>query len=144
MESMRLSDKFDYSLDISPEVSKSKLLIPPLLIQPYVENAIWHGLLQKNGRGNITISFKQSKDKVTCIIDDDGIGREASQNQKRKSGMKKNSHGLKITADRLKLLEQSLGLKTTVEFVDKYDDAKKSLGTKVIVEIPIIQSKSNE
>lgn len=135
LEKMRFPGKFDHQLKIHPGIDLDGITVPPALIQPFVENAILHGIAHKVGSGNITIELIEFSGGVKCIISDDGIGREKAQEIKKNSRKHKVSLGLQITKDRLDLLKESskddYGFKT----VDLYDNSGKAIGTRVEITI---------
>jgi len=108
-----------------------------MLLQPYVENALWHGLMHKQGDRKMKIEFRRvSEDIFRCIIDDNGIGRKQSFALKEQQSKAKRheSKGLKISKDRLTLLERQ-GYHAGIEIIDKTDAAGNALGTTVIIEL---------
>jgi LytS/YehU family sensor histidine kinase len=137
MEALRFKGKFTFSISYGKEVEVNYIEIPPLIIQPYVENAIWHGLMHKEGMGHIHISVEQQQELLTCTIEDDGIGRVRAAQLKSKSATKSKSLGMQITAHRLELLHALNGKQIRVEVVDLVDDSAQACGTKVILSLPI-------
>ena len=138
MEQLRFDHTFKYQLNIDPEISPEELIIPPLLIQPYVENAIWHGIMPLNSPGQLTIDIAM-KDKLIIRVIDNGIGREASQKSKNEYSSKK-SFGLKITDERLSLINLLYQQSTQVNIIDHNDDLGNPSGTEVVLTIPLKQS----
>jgi hypothetical protein len=128
MEKMRFDKQFEYSIEIDPEVDPEFTTIPPLILQPYVENAIWHGLLHKNDHGQLTIRIKNQPNFTIYEIEDNGIGRVQAAQIKTKSALKKKSLGMQITKDRL----QASKTKAKVEIEDLEQ------GTKVTIKIPLV------
>jgi signal transduction histidine kinase len=138
MEAMRFKDKVKYKMTIEKEIDPQFVEIPPLLLQPYVENAIWHGLMHREGGGMIQIEVTQPEDNLLrVIIADNGIGRKAAEDLKSKSATKQKSLGLKMTTDRIELINQRFQNHTQVQIIDLEDTEGVALGTKIIVEIPI-------
>ncbi len=138
LEAMRFKDKVKYSIHISPEIDKQYTELPPLLIQPYVENAIWHGLMHKKEGGTIAIDITQPAEHfLQVIIQDDGVGREQAALYKSKSATKQKSFGLKMTSERIDMINQVYGIKATVEVEDLKDDKNNATGTKVVIKIPV-------
>lgn len=138
IEDLRFDNQFLYELTVDPRLSPDICEIPSMIIQPYIENAIWHGLLHKKEKGTLKVSFqKEEEDTVKVIIEDDGIGREQAKVLKSKQVLKKKSYGLQITGDRISILNALQNKKTTVEIVDLKDAKGDSLGTQVILIIPI-------
>ena len=82
LESIRFKDKFDYEINVDEEIDTLIYKVPTMLIQPYVENSICHGLMPGEGKGFIKIDLKLEKDYISCTIEDNGIGREAAQKRK--------------------------------------------------------------
>jgi ligand-binding sensor domain-containing protein len=136
MESLRFDHKFTFRIECSEEVEAEYLEIPPLIIQPYVENAIWHGLMHKKEGGHISIHVQQKEEVLLCSIEDDGVGRKRAEELKSKSATKKKSLGMQITAHRLELLNQMHDKQTKVEIVDLVDSGGEACGTRVVLHIP--------
>lgn len=140
IEGMRFDNKFSYKVEIDENINTELIYIPSLLLQPYVENAIWHGLLHKMGEKQIVITIKKVNEKSIAIsIEDNGIGREASGQLKEKS-LQHKSFGMKLGESRLRLLNLTNDKESKVEVVDLFDNNQKSLGTRIDILIPI---KSN-
>jgi sensor histidine kinase YesM len=133
MEAMRFKDKVKYHIHLADDIDTHYVEIPPLLLQPYVENAIWHGLMHKEGGGTIWIDIEmvETGHALSVQITDDGIGRAAAAELKSKSATRSKSFGLKMTSERIELINQLYKTQTQV----RIEDLKQ--GTKVIVEIPI-------
>ena len=134
MESMRFQDSFEWKITVDEHVFPDQIQIPPLLLQPYVENAIWHGLMQAPadwGVKKLDI-FVHSFENTTIIeIKDNGIGREKSRFLKSKTGDHHKSHGMALTEERLKLMQKMQGTKSEIIIEDLYDEQKSPAGTKV-------------
>jgi hypothetical protein len=135
MESMRFLASFEWRIDIAPNVSKETIMIPPLLLQPYVENAIWHGLMQSpsSHAKKLNIQIHQNEDVVMIVIEDNGIGRQKAKEIKSKDGIVHKSHGIALTTERLKLMEKMLGIKTKINIEDIDDSDQNKSGTKVTI-----------
>lgn len=134
LEHFRFKDKFDYHITVAENVSINDFLIPPMLLQPYIENAVWHGLRYKEEKGelNITVASK-SKDEITISITDDGIGREKSKALKTENQKKQNSKGMNNIKKRVAILNEMYKDKVDV-FIDDYQNTEDP-GTKVVVTI---------
>ncbi|MDR6805982.1 sensor histidine kinase YesM/ligand-binding sensor domain-containing protein [Dyadobacter sp. BE34] len=138
MESMRFSGKFQFEMHVDQHIETHAIQIPPLLLQPFVENAIWHGLMHKEAGGTVALFLNQPHDHLLrVIIQDDGIGRQKASEYKSKSATKNKSYGMKITADRIKMISQPLQVRTSVEVIDIKDRSGNALGTRVILNIPV-------
>jgi ligand-binding sensor domain-containing protein/two-component sensor histidine kinase len=139
LEALRWDNKFDYTIDLDPKMETDFHKIPGMLIQPYVENAILHGVVPKeNGRGKIEISVLQSDAFIICTIQDNGIGRKKSQALRTSSKQPAHeSMGMKITGERLEVLNRIHHSHLSVQITDLEDAHKNALGTKVELFIPI-------
>ncbi len=137
MEARRFGNTFVFSVDVDPKINKEKNNIPHMMIQPFVENAIWHGLLPKEGNRNLLITFLYNTDKtIKCIIEDNGVGREASK--KKISTFKKKSLALSFIKQRLELMKETLKVSGSIEIIDKLNDRGESLGTRIELILPLI------
>jgi ligand-binding sensor domain-containing protein len=131
LEQMRFSDRFAYTLEIDPDLQVEHVEIPPLLIQPYVENAIWHGLMHKKGSCLLQIRLFP-KGKGLCIeIEDDGVGRAMAMELKSRSATAQKSHGMKVTSERLEVINRLYGTQATVVTTDLRDATGAAVGTLV-------------
>ncbi|HUR12630.1 MAG TPA: histidine kinase [Flavitalea sp.] len=135
MERLRFKNSFDYSIIFTNAIDEGAVLIPPLLLQPFCENAVWHGLMQKDGQGHLDIELSMHKTVLQCVISDDGIGREAAEHLKSKSAGKQKSLGLQITAQRLDLLNQNKNIETFYSIEDIKDKNDQIVGTRVLLRI---------
>lgn len=140
MEALRFYQKFQYHISVGKNVHPDTLNIPPMLLQPFIENAIWHGLMNKSNKENgvITLDFKQQNGYLICTIQDNGIGRAAAALIKaRRPVTGKKSIGLKITHDRIQMINQVQHLNTSVDIFDLKKEDGTAGGTKVVLKIPI-------
>lgn len=136
-EAMRFEDKFQYTFDVSEGIDTDDILIPTMILQPFVENAIWHGIANKGKKGKITITFQQQEDRLICAITDNGIGRKmASQNR----AADHESKAISITQRRLELLanKPSVTFQPSLEIIDLKDNQNQPIGTKVLLQLPLI------
>lgn len=134
LEHKRSNGHFDYFINIDHKLDQANLLTPPMLIQPFIENAIWHGLNKKQDHGSLIISVYQNSEALTFSVDDDGIGRNLSFNKSEIN--EKKSLGISITKQRIEKLFESTKTKGTIEIVDKMHNGV-SAGTNVIISIPL-------
>lgn len=133
LEMLRFDNTLEWSITCSDDIDSSMTYIPPMLIQPFVENAIWHGLIPK-GEGKIQISFYIEQNKLCCLIEDNGIGREMSKQNRGKYSHK--PMGMKIVEERLELLNKNKKTSVTVEVIDKFNNQGEPEGTKVLIYFP--------
>jgi LytS/YehU family sensor histidine kinase len=136
LESARFDNKFKCLYHIAEDVNTNSIMIPPMLLQPFVENAIWHGLMQKEDEGVIIVEIKlENEEFLNIAIIDDGIGREKAAELKSKSATHK-SHGLKVTSQRIEMMNKLNSTGATVNVIDLKDAEGRALGTKVELIIP--------
>lgn len=137
LESIRLKYPFTYSFEVAEEIDQSDVLIPPLILQPLVENSIWHGLQHKQEPGHIHVQIGREDNRLVCSVIDNGLGRKASKRVIQNEYGKKESLGMKITEQRLRVRDERTGTHSTFEVVDLTSELNESLGTKVELTIPI-------
>ncbi|MCB0432919.1 MAG: histidine kinase, partial [Mangrovimonas sp.] len=132
LEHFRFKDKFDYKITVDETIKISDFQIPPMLLQPYIENAVWHGLRYKTEKGHLWIDInKKSENEITITIADDGIGRERSKELKTDNQKKQNSKGMGNIKKRVTILNEMYKDKVDV-YIDDYQ-AIDDKGTKVVV-----------
>ncbi len=140
MESLRFKNKFSYSIAVDENVDTNSIVIPPMLIQPYVENAIWHGLMHRsNGiEGLVKIGISKKEDDLQCVIEDNGIGRaKAAEIKAQKPTNHKRSMGMQITQDRIEIINKLYNMNASVHVHDLTDAEGNAKGTKVELNIPV-------
>jgi ligand-binding sensor domain-containing protein len=134
IEQLRFREAFEYEITVDPQLIPASVQIVPMLLQPYVENAIWHGLSPKDGKGKLTISIMKEGDHLSCVIDDNGIGRaQAALTQH--PGITKQPLSSKLNYRRLALLRELYKIGFDVKYIDK---TLPETGTRVILHIPEI------
>ena len=132
LEHFRFQDKFDYDISVDETINIEKFQIPPMLLQPYIENAVWHGLRYKTEKGQLNINIQpKSKDEITITITDDGIGRERSKGVKTENQKKQSSKGMNNIKKRVAILNEMYKDKVDVTIEDLQD--LEDVGTKVVV-----------
>ena len=136
LEKARFKNKFEYSINIDSSLDSNAYLIPPLLLQPFVENSIWHGLMHKNTPGRIVITYKLNKDKLVCIVEDDGVGRKKATEFKKEKTYQ--SKGIQITKERILILARANKFDIKFDVVDLVGKDNIPCGTKVEFNIPLI------
>ena len=138
MEAMRFKNKLRFAIDVPKEIDSEEIEIPPMLLQPYVENAIWHGLMHKKEGGTINLKVLQPQsDCLQVTITDDGIGRSRATALKSKSATVNKSFGMKVTSERIALINQLYQTATKVQVHDLMDAEGSAAGTEVVLEIHI-------
>ncbi len=135
LEALRFSNKFSYHIAIDEDINRDSVEIPSMLLQPYVENAIVHGLLNKATNGNLQIRIRSSNNTLICTIEDNGIGREAAAAIKGKKLLSHESLGIRMTEERMQMLERITDKRVKIVVYDLKDEAGAAAGTKVQIEI---------
>jgi sensor histidine kinase YesM len=134
MEVLRFNGKFTYSVSVGNDLNALATGVPPMIIQPFVENAIWHGLLHKNTGGKLEIQINRTAGGIKYVITDNGIGRKKASEMTSKAADKDKSQGMEVTRDRLTVLNRESKV-AGVEILDLENTKGQSLGTQVIVKI---------
>lgn len=129
MEQLRFKDQFEFSISTAADLSLDQVLVPPMVFQPYLENALWHGLLHKYGERRLAISIEKRADNIYCLIDDNGIGRAKAMQLKRNKNNQQKSYGMQLARNRLAYHNIS------VNIIDKMDDAQNATGTQIEIVI---------
>jgi hypothetical protein len=137
LEALRFEHHFTYEISVPKDMDIEILKVPPLIIQPYVENAIWHGLMHKEEKGHLEVELYQEEEILCCKITDDGIGRKQAALFASKSATRHKSMGLKITADRIAMLQRLNGNELPVTINDLVNADGSAAGTKVVIKIPV-------
>ncbi|MES2648239.1 MAG: histidine kinase [Bacteroidota bacterium] len=138
LETLRFDDHFLYTIDIEKDLDVSALKVPPLIIQPFVENAIWHGLMPKEEQGHLNIELFQMDELLCCRIRDDGVGRPKAGEYKSNSASTYKSMGMKITANRIAMLGYKKQLDDFITINDLRLPDGRPGGTEVLLKIPVI------
>ena len=133
LEHYRFRDQFDYQFEVDEELDLDEIEIPPMLIQPYIENAIWHGLRYKMEKGNLNVKVYPNGNTIKVRVEDDGIGRSASAHLKTDNQKKKNSVGLKNTQERIGIINRVYHTNYALSIMDVNEDQS---GTRVEISIP--------
>ena len=138
LEQARTNFCFDYQINIDQTVSTDFVNIPTMMLQPIIENSIWHGFKLIEYKGKIEINFGVTESKLICTITDNGIGRMQSKKLQKSTLYNKESMAIKIIQNRIDLMNRSLDEnKATINIIDLLDEFENPIGTKVIIELPI-------
>ena len=137
MESLRFDNKFEFTIDVAEGTDVFSIQVPPMIFQPFVENAIWHGLLHKQGPGRLSIRISKEKRLLSVIIEDNGVGRKKAAEWKSKSATTRKSLGMQLTEERMQLLKAELKAEGLIMVEDLEDNEKQPLGTRVTILLPI-------
>ncbi|MBP6392166.1 MAG: histidine kinase [Flavobacteriales bacterium] len=130
LEQARTENKFDFRIELDPGIDPTEVCVPPLVMQPFLENSIWHGMAGKEGRGLIVLNISRNGDVLTMDISDDGVGRNAARPQPLKDAGK-TSLGTLITKARLDLVQKQKGRPASFKYIEQ------AIGTRVQLVLPI-------
>lgn len=144
LQQLRFGDKFGWTLEVDPKIDIDATLIPAMLAQPFIENAIEHGLQHLEGSGTVKISFFRDKETIVFKVMDNGIGRTASKNLERGGLENTESLSTKLFKERLYTLNKYTDRKITYDIIDLKDDQLNAKGTMVVINLPIIYSSTIE
>jgi competence protein ComGC len=139
LEQLRFENAFDYVCEVDKSIDATEIVIPTLVIQPYIENAIWHGLMPLDRKGYISLQITKQENKLKIVLTDDGIGRKASDKITKK--MKSEDHqsmGTNLTSSRIKLFGDDAT--NSVQIIDNYNDRNEATGTTIEIILPLIEN----
>ncbi len=139
MEFLRFGNKFEYKIILNPGLEPEKYVVQPMLIQPYVENAIWHGLMHRKEKGFLWLHFSRMENTLHVMIEDNGVGRAMAKKIKESQLITRKSHGMQVTAERMSLLSQQMKVPVQAIVDDLFDNNHQSIGTKVSITLPLEQ-----
>jgi ligand-binding sensor domain-containing protein/two-component sensor histidine kinase len=131
IEMLRFENKFTYTIHVDPAIDEEFTEVPPMIVQPYVENAIIHGLMHKKGERHIKITLKLEDNSILWIIEDNGIGRDRAMQIQKESGLQRKSRGMLITMERLEVLHRKNNENFSIEVIDLKDENDHPIGTRV-------------
>jgi ligand-binding sensor domain-containing protein/putative methionine-R-sulfoxide reductase with GAF domain len=140
LEKTRFGDSFEYKINVEEDLDTDEIKIPNLMIQPFVENAIWHGLMHKEGNRRIHISFQLKEDQfIICEVTDNGIGRKKAAEIKNAKSLdiKHNSKGMQLIKDKIDILKQQFKSDVSIEIADVTNINDETDGTSVIIKLPL-------
>jgi sensor histidine kinase YesM len=133
LEKMRFGDKVEFVFDVDEQLDLKDIKVPVLILQPFIENAIWYGLVPKENGGKLIVSINEKDGGVECVINDDGIGRELSKRHKAQYEATHQSNGIGLTHTRLDLDKLLNEREESIAIIDKKNESGEPEGTKVII-----------
>jgi LytS/YehU family sensor histidine kinase len=136
LQSLRYDNKFDYSIETDEAIDLESAIIPPMLLQPFIENAIEHGIRHKEDKGSIVVRFIRDGEKMSCEIEDDGIGREKTRKIVKQKEHK--SLATDIIRDRIAVLNKKIRQKISLSIIDLKSDADEAMGTLIRLDLPYL------
>jgi ligand-binding sensor domain-containing protein len=138
LEKNRFEDKFEYRITIDEKIQKEDTFLPPMLLQPFIENSIRHGIrLKQDGMGLIEINISLSINHIICTIIDNGAGREAARASKSSQHIEYQSRGMQLTSQRIELLNKNTGQDISLNVEDLTTGNRAAAGTKVTISLPL-------
>lgn len=138
LEALRFGEDLNYTIEVAKNIATESVQIPTMLVQPYAENALKHGLLHRKGQRNLKVTFSQPNEKtLRCTIIDNGIGRKAAAALKDRRGNTHKSFATQANENRLDLLNYKKNKQIGVDITDLYDPLENPIGTKVTLDIPL-------
>jgi len=137
IEKARFEEDFEYQILVDKKIDAENIKIPTMLLQPYVENVVKHGLLHKQGKKLVTIHFQKIDKHIRISVDDNGIGRQKSAELNAIKNKNHQSFASEATQNRVNLLNQYNQKNISIQFIDKTNLSQQTIGTTVVFEIPI-------
>ena len=134
---MRFGDRLSYTIEIDESISAGDTQIPSMIVQPFVENAMLHGIMHLDAGGKVAVIFSDHQDWLQVSIQDNGVGRKNSAAFKSENAEPHHSIGIEVATKRLSALKKNNDTPAGIEIVDLVDDNGQALGTKVIIAIPV-------
>lgn len=142
LEQMRNRNRFEYAINVDKAIVSGEVFIPSMVLQPFIENAIRHGMQNKNDKnGKIVINFSPNNNMIDCSISDNGVGRKEAQALKTIQGSLYQSRGMQLTTERIDLINKNQDNKIAVKIIDHVDGEGKPAGTEVIIRFPFLNMK---
>jgi LytS/YehU family sensor histidine kinase len=138
IENIRFSNEIDFQINIDNSINLENIRVPSLILQPFLENSLWHGLSSKTDNKRIDLNVKkENEDFITISITDNGVGRKISNERKQNKTLNRKSIGIEITKERLFNFSKRFGRMYELKIEDLFDAQKKATGTKVVLKIPV-------
>ena len=145
LEKLRFKEKMDYVIETDPSINPGQYIIPPMLIQPFVENSMRHGLRHKTtGKGYIYIGISLSANRLVVAVEDNGIGRKQAAAYKTREHIEYQSKGMSLTADRIRMMNVKYNDSIRIEVIDLQDSTGQPAGTRVVMQFPLFHTTTQE
>jgi len=138
LESLRFQHQFVYRIEFPEDMDLASIKVPPLILQPFVENSIHHGLIPKGQPGHLSVAISENQDRLEMKIADDGIGREMADSKKLNTSFKKSSLGMAVTTERIGFIRTNHLEKSTVKIHDLMDPEGKPAGTEIVINMTLL------
>ncbi|RYY59388.1 MAG: GAF domain-containing protein [Chitinophagaceae bacterium] len=137
LEQLRFGDRLTYLIEVDESLDVSAIMIPSMIVQPFVENAMLHGIMHREHGGHVAIKFIQHPDWMEVVIEDNGVGRKKSMEYKAGNAEPHKSIGIEVAVKRLAALKINEDTPSGIRIIDLVDEQGEGLGTKVIISIPV-------
>jgi LytS/YehU family sensor histidine kinase len=138
LQKLRYANNFQFSIKVDDKLDPTDVKIPPMLIQPFVENAIEHGIRHKNAPGNISVNFSLKNKLIQCEVEDDGVGREKAWEIEHKTRKVHKPMATDIVMDRLRAINKKMKYKIRLDILDIKSDKNEPIGTRVVLDMPYV------
>lgn len=142
IENIRFEDDINFDVIVPPELNTDTVQLPSMILQPFIENAIWHGLPSKKGKKRIRLEFSSDENCLHITIEDNGIGRKRANELKQQKVHKNTSVGINLIKERLKNFSRDNSARHSLKIVDLYNEQGEPAGTKIVLKIPLKQNFS--
>jgi LytS/YehU family sensor histidine kinase len=139
LESLRFNNRFKYTIEVDSDIDSENTLIPPMLLQPFVENSIIHGLSYKKD-GLIKVKVHRENNEIKCVVEDNGIGRKKAVLPVRDEDKKREGFGIKITEERLQIINQQKKVKSAIRILDIEGKDNEPGGLRIELSLPYEQA----
>ncbi len=136
-EAKRLKNPFTYAIEIDDALDMFDTELPSILLQPFIENAVWHGVSHRDSAGHILLGFYKENGFLKCVVEDNGVGRAKAEELKKAKGKSHQSLAMKITEERLKLLYPQNAEGAKINIIDLLDENGQATGTRVEIRLPL-------
>lgn len=142
MECMRMNNRFDYAFEIAGDIDAARVQVPPLIMQPFVENSIWHGLNGKKDQGHLLVKVEHADGMLKISVEDDGTETAQPKEERLAEGIvKKKSLGTGITGERLDILNKTGNTNSYFKLSDRRDDNNQYLGKRLELFLPFVMAE---
>jgi ligand-binding sensor domain-containing protein len=141
-EQKRLKFPFTYAIHLDEQIDAYDTMVPSMMLQPFIENSVWHGLSHKESPGHIQLAFYRENRHLKCVVEDNGIGRTKAKELKEQRGTSTHqSRALEITEERLRLMNPGREGEVSIKFFDLFDKDQAPAGTRVEIRFPLPEEK---
>jgi LytS/YehU family sensor histidine kinase len=138
LEKTRFENKFSFEINVSEDLNKEEVYLPPMMLQPFVENSIRHGIRYRpDSNGRIVVGFDKVDGELVCLVEDNGIGRKAALGHKSTNPIEYQSKGMSLIAARVEFLNQNFSGPISLKIEDIENEKQQLMGTRVTMKFPL-------